>query len=367
MADPIWKFILANTNDDSNIGELVASDKQMQLVLNRPGSLSFKMPLNGRLSEDIEAYTTYIKAYRTGSTGTQLIWSGPIWSIDEQAHENSMSVTATGWFEVLNHRFLRYEKQYTTAIGGDIAFDLINIANGQKDGPLSVAFPDGNGTTRPTGISVGTRTDSQTRTIKYPQWHNIGQAITELSDIENGYDLEITPDDRTMNIYPSSFGSTLRRDRTIAQFGFKWGPHNLLQFSRTTDMSTLVNSQIATGKYGHALSQNLTSMGVYSLFEDIQNLSDVDNATILQAFASGEIAVKSTPRVIYQMLPHPWSSHHTHVPEPFVDYRLGDHVYVSANVAPRIIISHQSVRVYGITITIDEAGSERVSTLQVSP
>lgn len=367
MADPIWKFILATTSNNANIGELVAADKQLQLVLNRPGSLTFKMPLDGRLSESVQRYTTYVKAYRTGSLGSQLVWSGPIWNIDEQAHDNVMNISATGWFEVLNHRFLRYEKQYTAAIGGDIAFDLINIANNQKDGPLSVANPDGTGTVKPTGILVGTRTDTQTRTIKYPQWHNIGQAITELSDIENGYDFEITPDTRTMNIYASSFGSNLRRDRTIAQFGFKWGPHNLLQFSRTTDMSTLVNSQIATGKFGHALSQNLTSMSTYGLFEDIQSLSDVDNTAILQAFANGEVAIKSSPRVIYQMLPHPWSSKHKHVPEPFVDYRLGDHVYVSVSGVPRISISHQSVRVYGISITIDEAGSERVSTLQVSP
>jgi len=42
-------------------------------------------------------------------------------------------------------------------------------------------------------------------------------------------------------------------------------------------------------------------------------------------------------------------------------------VYVSVSGVPRFSISHQSVRVYGITVSIDEAGSERISTLQVSP
>lgn len=366
MATPIWKFILAQTSDNVNIGELEVTNKQLQLVLNRPGGLSFKIPMDQSLADEILAYRTYIKAYRNGSTGPQLVWSGPVWNYQESAHENSMNVSAVGWFELLNKRSMFYEKIYTTQFGGTIALDVLAIANAQRDGALTGSPLNGTGTLRPTGIVVGTRNDTQTRTITYQQWHNIGQIITELSDIENGYDFEITPDTRTLNIYNSAFPGTLRRDRTQAQFGYQWGPNNLLSFSRSVDMSTLVNSQFATGRYGHALSQNTTSMDTYGMFTDVQNLQDVNNNTILQAFANGEVAIKSFPRVLYTLLPHPWGVMHTHVPEPFVDYRIGDHVYLSAN-TPRFSVSHQAVRVYGMNISIDDNGTERLTDLQVSP
>jgi hypothetical protein len=366
----VWKFVLADSSTMANIGELQATNKQFEFILNRPGSASFRMPLTRPLADEISVITTCLKIYRTTPSATNLVWSGPIWNIDDIVHEESMNVTAVGWFEILNHRFLRYEKRYTAndKTAGQIALDLLTIANNQKDGPLSAANPDGNGTTRPTGITVGTTSDTGTKNRIYPQWQSIGQAIQEWSEIENGYDFEITPDTKTLNIYASAFPGTLRRDRPQAQFGFNWGPHNLLEFSRTTESAELVNSQFAVGKFGsHALSQNTTSMDTYGLWENSQTLSEITDTNVLAAFANGEVAIRSTPKIVYRILPHPYDVGHSHVPEPFVDYRIGDHVYITAKYPPRVSVSQQAMRVYGMSIQLQDSGSEKLTTLQVSP
>lgn len=367
----IWKLVLANSSTMVNLGELQnVTSKQLDLILNRPGSCQFRMPMSHDLAGEIEEVTTCVKAYRQTPSGTQLIWSGPVWNLEDIAHQDVINVSCVGWFELLNHRFLRYEKSYQTGTqtAGAIALDLLNIANNQKDGPISINFPDGTGTVRPTGIVVGTNFDIQIRNRLYQKWQNIGQAIVEWSDIENGFDFEITPDTKTMNMYPNSFPGILRRDRPQAQFGYRWGPDNLLEFTRTTEANTLVNSQFSQGQFNSlALDQNLTSMATYGLFEDVQIINDVSDITVLQAFSDAEVAVKSSPRVIYRILPHPFLLNSEHIPEPFVDYRLGDHIYVTAKQPPRIDIDKQAMRVYGMSVTIDENGSEKISSLQVSP
>jgi hypothetical protein len=370
MATVQWKFVLADSSTMTNIGELQCTNKQLEMVLNRAGSCTFQMAYGLPLAASIVEGTTCIKCYRKTAAGATLIWSGPVWNVEDSAHGNSVNVSAAGWLEILNHRQLRYQKSYSNndKTAGQIALDLLAIANAQKDGPLSPAFPDGNGTTRPTGILVGTTTDTGIKNRIYNQWQSIGQAITEWTDIENGYDLEITPDTKNLNIYASAFPGTLNRDRTQAQFGFNWGPNNLLEFSRTREMGELVNSQFATGALNSsALAQDTTSMSLYGLFESTQNLSDVYDINVLQAFANGEVAVRSAPKTVYRILPQPYNPQRKNVPEPFVDYRLGDHVYVTARNTARIQINKQAVRVFGITVSIDDQGSERITTLQVSP
>lgn len=365
-----WKFVLADSATMVNIGELKATNKQLEVVLNRSGSASFRLPINEDLAEEVQVVTRCLKCYRVTPIASQLIWSGPIWNVEDIAHQDALQVSCVGWFELLNRRMLRYEKIYTGGLftGGQIALDLLNIANNQKDGPTSLSFPDGVGTTRPTGIVVGTSTDTQVRNRTYAPWSNIGQSIVEWSDVENGYDFEVMPDTKTLNIYSSAFPNTLRRDRQQAQFGFNWGPHNLLEFSRTTEAQTLLNSQFAQGRSGMvALGQNTISMNTYGLHEEIQQLSQIGDLPVLQAFASAEVAVRSIPRTVYRVLPHPYAPDHLHVPEPFVDYRVGDHVYITAKKEPRIELLRQAVRVYSIGVSVDEEGWEKITGLQLSP
>ena len=50
------------------------------------------------------------------------------------------------------------------------------------------------------------------------------------------------------------------------------------------------------------------------------------------------------------------------MPDPLVDYGLGDQVYLTAKYPPRIEISNQAVRVFGMDITIDDEGNERLGS-----
>src|SRR5881628_2641624 len=168
---PKWKFILCNSSDMSHVGEIQhATNRQLQLVFNRAGSFSFQIPLSDDKAPLIWPITSGIKAYRTGSDGTmQLVWSGYVWTIDEDVSGNSMSVTALGWLQWLENRVLRRPKDYTavnpatsaTWLDWEIIYDLLGDANATTitwDSNYTVPTPytvSNNGTNTPLPTPIG--------------------------------------------------------------------------------------------------------------------------------------------------------------------------------------------------------------------
>ena len=102
---PTWKFILADstTSPPTLIGELMAAkSRHLILALDKAGSASFYMTMHHLLADQIQPITTCIIAYKY----SQPMWSGPVWTIDENITSATMTVSAVGWFELLNHRIL---------------------------------------------------------------------------------------------------------------------------------------------------------------------------------------------------------------------------------------------------------------------
>ena len=54
------------------------------------------------------------------------------------------------------------------------------------------------------------------------------------------------------------------------------------------------------------------------------------------------------------------------VPEPFVEYDLGDQVRFVAKHAARVNVNQQ-VRIFGISVSIDEEGNEKMGQVQLYP
>ena len=285
---PTWKFILADatTSPPTLIGELMAAkSRHLTLALDKAGSASFDMTMHHILADQIQPITTCIIAYKYN----QPMWSGPVWTIDENITSATMTVSAVGWFELLNHRILHDQKSYISTVGGSIALDLLNTTN---------AFA-------PTRIiSDATHvTDTQVRSRDYARWQNIGAAITELSEIENGFDFVIDPITRTMSFYPSpTLGgpnppTPVWHDQQSVVFGYGWGPDNVAQFQRQTDSSTLMNTIYVSGKNGtYGPGTDAASIAAYGAFEEQVSLSDVADRNVLTAFGAAGSPSSSSRR-----------------------------------------------------------------------
>lgn len=387
---PQWKFILVNSKDLSEIGELhQARGKSLNLALNTPGSASFTYSFEGNLAADIEVISTGIMAYRRGSSDTyQLVWSGYINEINEDVNEGTMSVSAVGWFERLNKRIARqdvlYKSQYDYNIivgsgfsipSGGVASGIMHIANktatasGYTIASGTVPVVSGSNPNTPTWLnpgvySAGMRSgvpSSQDLSIK--QDSSFGEAIMTLVNQENGCDVYVDPATRALNVYGKK-GSV----KGEVYFGYNWGPDNIKQFSRSTTTSDIANYLVgrATGVTAQSINTASGSLNDFGLFEDHIDITlKTANADVLKFYTAAEYLFRSDPRTnpTYSVSPYPYTIGSS-VPEPFNDYDIGDVVRFRAISPPRVNVNG-SFRVFGLNISITDDGNENIDSLSV--
>lgn len=336
-----WTFKLADSATMTPIAELVgARGRTLELGLNQPGSCSMNMHMDDTGAADVAPVTTCIIAYRNGS----IKWSGPVWHLDEDMVSNTMEIRAVGWFEILNHRVLKTRKIYASQDAGLIAFDLLATANAE-------------GATR---VVEGTRVASANRAVTFEAYHPIGRAIHDLSQVENGYDWWVNPSTRALNIY-----SLLQTDRTNVVMGLgegAGGQASIGSAKRSIDASSLANRFIAIGQGATAQSDDATSQSTYGIYEDTAQLGE-HGSSVLLAYSGVEVLLRKDPWVSYEITPRPADPDGI-VPVPFVDYEVGDKVYISID-RGRVNVQKQAVRVFGLTLSIDDNGGERVTGLRL--
>jgi hypothetical protein len=350
-SDTDWRFFLANSMDMSPVGELSkARGKSLTLTLNRGGSFTFQYNAGDELAEEITPLSRCVIAYRDGIPR----WSGPVWSTVDAAPSNEVGVTCVGWFDLLVHRLIapgvmESSAGFVSMDAGQIAMNLLCFANG-RDASTIIQTP----------IRPGQVEQSQLRTRSYKRFQNIGQEIQALGDIESGFDCEVTPDTRRMNIWAKR-----SRDLTgSVTFGYRVGPiHNLESVNRQVSGDRTVNGIYVVGASPVASltrQDDPVSQAAYGLMEEQVALSEVVDPIISLAYAAAELVYRSDPLTIYTIKPMAWTPSNPHrVPRPLDDYEVGDVVSFSAEQG-RIHVQNQAARIFQMTIS-PEMGSEGVS------
>jgi hypothetical protein len=315
-----WKFVLARSIDLLPLGELTdARGRSITLELNKPGSLSFNIPMDDDLGQHIQPYLYSVIAYRKGSTGAIAAWSGYVSTIEEDISNNRMTVNCVGWLQRLEKSIVHKDYNFQAADDAAIIYSLVTrasqpgVANPTTQAGFewpsgtstathfdgaSVAWPTGSKPNTPTWIKwggtlpnegVGGSTaylavtsvtlGSAGRNMNYVKYqNNTLQAIMDLVILENGCDIEIDPLTRAFNVYRKKMrtrdGSNSLQPSVI--FGYGWGPENIQQISRQIDGSTVVNSLAVTGGEGAGtvIVPDSTSQGLYGLIEESTSISD---------------------------------------------------------------------------------------------
>lgn len=390
-----WQYYLANSKDLSNIAELTqARGRTLSLVLNQAGTASFNYPITDQFAGQINPITSAIKAYRNGT----LVWSGYVSTIDEDISGNRMTVNSTGWLSRLDKRIYRTASNvpdvtYTSQDDADIIYDILSRCNGiatgehtagvttitSVDGSTVFRWPSGSSPNTPSWIKKGNKLPNEgaggatayaaaTRTMKIDRFSSALAEIQKLTQIENGCDIEIDPATRELNIFRKKQRIMNGTANPGVNFGYRWGPNNIQACGRQIDGQTVVNYELALGPTSLTpqFYQDTASQDAYGPLDEVTTLSDVRSTNILLAYATVEVLVRKDPRIIYSMTPYPYTAKSS-VPQPFVDYRLGDQVYFSARQGTRVSIDKQPVRVFGMSLNIDEEGNERMDSLQLTP
>lgn len=362
---PSWVFILARspqagTGDlPTRIGWLKARDKKVEIVQARPGSCSFNMRLTDNLAYDIEEHRTCVLCVRN----KQVVWSGPVWNLNEDAESNTLTVSCLGWMQDIHHRIVRdsQTQEFNLANADVMAYALLGKANAQIDTMT--------GTLRPTRLRQGTAFLTEgalsypTFSRKYERGNNIGQGVQELSDVENGYDMDVNPLTRELDLWYPRRGVV----RSNIALGYRAGPRNLKNVVRNFDSVRQVNRMTTYGRDGSAVAEDPESMDYWGvMLEEEFALSDVQgtNATdILLGYAGAEVAIRKDPVPGHTLTLFP---NKKSLPVFKDDFDVGDTVKFSAK-RGRMVIDRQPVRIFGVSISIDNEGREVIDNIQITP
>jgi hypothetical protein len=236
--NPVTTFDLVDSNSMDGVGSLAnATGRSFKPVFNGPGTFSFTLRLDDKVAYQVATRATGVLITRNSSQ----IWSGGVTNVVRSAASNTMQVTATGWLEELDHRFVRKDEEATLVFvnvaGGAIVAALVNACNAQQDTSL---------VTRPLRISSGINTDTQLRNRSYHVGDNYGASIRELSTIENGVDFRVDPLTRVL----ACFAPTSYADLVDVKFGWGIDPSNLSDVIETGDGTNLFNRENAVTSGG---------------------------------------------------------------------------------------------------------------------
>jgi len=341
MASP-WRFFLAHSYDPtSRICELSSSkSRQLTVELLKTGSFSCVCPLTSDEANYAAPWTTCVVAERLD----QPLWSGPITNIRGQLASKQVTLTASGWMELLNRRILRARQVFYLVDAGLIAQQLVAYVNGIRD----------------TGIYCTYVETTQPRSLTYEIGTFVGPLITALAELEDGFDFTIDPITKELRIFAKKMAF---REDTVFSIGAP--PHNLADCEVVEDGTTLCNFELGKGAIPWAQAEDDDSIGAFGEFDDFVSLSDVNNPDVLLAYVGVDVAIRSSPRLTFNVTPFTWSSDNA-VPGFAIDYDLGDVVYVTC-VGGRYNFRKQAQRVYSVSFSIDDEGNEKVTGLKTTP
>lgn len=356
-ANPVYSIDLVNASDMSVIEKLTgigpATSRSLNPIFNSPGSFSSIVPLDSRVARLVKKRSTGVLVKRDD----EFVWSGGVTVVKHSGDIRTTSITATGWMEEFDHRYVRKDEESLLSFpdpgvpGGEIIQTLMEVCNLQLDS-------DGN--TRPLRMRFGTVGDTQPRIRSYKVGDNYGAAIRELITIEDGCDLVIDWLARVVStVDPGAFV-----DRTEVKFGYDVFPHNLDDFEINDDGTNLANRVNAVGSNGIVFPADdsiaISDAGV--MLEDWLSVGNVSDPDIVGAYANAELVYKRYGLTTYSLKVKPFGN----VPRIYAEFRLGDQVYASSD-RGAMVLKNQAVRVFGASIDISDGGDEILSELQVAP
>jgi hypothetical protein len=353
MPEPLvdWRFQVVDAWTMDVIDDIThALDKKLSLVLNRPGSLSFRLNIDDDVAPALLSRRAGIIAIRNKID----VWGGYINTRDADAESGYISFSAVGWMERLYERIVRNPLTRGTEADADRAFALLDDANNQVTSlgggqPTSIWKGAQVGVFQPRGPHV------------YERGVSHGAEIQALSDLEAGFDITVNPRTLVMDLYAWDQYSV----KPTVIFGYRWGPENLVRMSWQEDGGRMCNSMLVVGKSGNfQFYDDPEAISIYGLKEEMVSLSDVSDQNILLAYANAEVSIRSRPWVTYTILPYPYDGSDS-IPQIYDDFKVGDMVYFFSS-DPIIRVHDQAVRIFGADIEVTSEGHEIISSLSIT-
>lgn len=338
---PEWTFVIDDHAANALTPLLASTAITLTFTRNRTPELAFSCSVEADEAASIVAALPNglprIRAYRDGT----LRFYGRWVPMQEQAEASDQGVTEQaavtfrGPGMSLDSRWTAASVTFTSTDAGQIAWSLINTANGES----------------PTGIAQGTIAATVNRDRTY-EHKNVGEAIRELTEVTSGFDFEIAPTLASgiavLGLFNAYASQGTDKSATVT-FDFGADTTGTLRAVGRTWMLPVNKARVLGADGLTAEASDAASITKHGLWMTLEQALDVNQQATLDAKASA--LLRPDPVEIVQFAPEP-----SIAPQPWVDYWLGDTVAVRSRFGS--LDFERDARVNGITITVDDNGNE---------
>ena len=332
-----YRWIIHDIDQGKDLGDVTeARGKAFNIYLNQESTAQFTLNATNALasSEFISLGRKELHIYRNNDR----VWGGELTAYEGTlgASEEDFTITARSFESLFKDRYTGAARQFNAVDAGQIAWTLINESQQLTQGDF--------------GVTSGEIQATTNRTRLY-EYKNIYQAITELAEVDNGIDWEITPY-KVFNVYLSK--GTDRSGDDLLEYG-----GNVEEVRFSYDFTEPGNRAIVLGKGSgasitYADEFDSTSRSLYKLRERIVPYKDVDNQDVLDARAERTLNERKDPVETLEVTQARGAGILA-----FTRVNVGDHVWVK--VRHGIVNVNNKYRIRGLNVEIADDGTERVT------
>jgi hypothetical protein len=359
MAAATWKLVWIDNADMTKKGEIPASERTINFKLNQASTVEFKVGLNESMGRTIAAAPYgfgLVGVYRNSTL--QFIAETTSLQVIGEGNEQSVAIAAVeSAFPLLNGFLMG--NPYVQGVTSDIVGDIRNALNS-----LSGV----------TGVDQGVNTASATA---------VGESIldgvqTLLTYIQSfafrasGFDFWAVYNEPNPAFSYGSGGNIIAtintaniRGTTKPNAVFEYGANTRANLDKFTMTSTagdnLVNVVYTNGPNTSMGNGGFAADNPSSLLFGTKKAiisTEFDNIALNEAYADLQIAKRAYPRLVFGFTPSP-SDGTGRIPQFITDYDIGD-IIPGKIVHEGVTLLNASVRIYGVTVTLDTSGMERI-------
>lgn len=362
MPSPRVEYILTDIQG-TPLGEITgAASRSLTVPHLRLPTASFTIPLWHKRADDLISQDTILRIYRTDSLGVRRIaFAGPVISVEEAANPEGQTIqaNAVGPLWRLGKRLIGTSKagysDGTPASPTDLGLMMHNIL----DTVNGIGY---------TGISKGTRVASNSGVLAQVWLKNAGQQIAELSASINAPEFVVDPTEVSypagafpqlgvLNVAPVIGGIT----RSDAIFEYGTGRGNIASYTRSRTLDgVLTQAFISVNGWPDGTTQDLRSdnrpaaIATRGVYEDVVNDAGILDDNLRDQLVDAHLDIRQGWRQTIVFTPTANAR-----PSWQTDFNVGDYVRAISKVRG-ITRFDAFFRVWGVTLTYDEAGSESV-------
>lgn len=318
MDGPVYTFLACDRETDEVIAELPITGGKWSRVLGGTGSFAGKVTLGDPDRTDLIEATEPNKVSIYVDRDGDLIWGGMLWGRKYDSKANTLEVSGVEFFSYFVKRVLRVDSTTLFADEDVDQFDImrafVDYVQSESGGDLGIVYD-----TDDSGIL-------RDRSWESYELKEIGEAMTQLSEVIDGFDFEIGVRYSTIGVPEKYLGLYYPRrgvDASITQAVFE-RPGNIISYTFTEDGTKQATRTFATGsgegddmKLAVHQSAAVVDQG-YPLLDQVVDYKDVIRKPTLQAHADADGRAVKYPSTILSL------EVNSLLPPSFGEWTLGD-------------------------------------------